>query len=66
MVDQSGHLAASLLSMPKGEFQKFVQDSVRKRTLTPIMVRLNRDVLSNDQPTSQAASEALRKIGFPD
>lgn len=66
MVEQNTHLAASLLSMPKGEFQKFVQENVRKRTLTPIVVRLNRDVLSDDRPKSQAAAAALRKIGFTD
>lgn len=65
-MEQNTDLAASLLSMPKGEFQKFVRDNVRKRTMTPIVVRLNREALSNDLSKSQDAAAALRKIGFPD
>lgn len=65
-MEQDTNLAVSLLSMPKGEFQKFVRDSVRKRNLTPIVVRLNRDVLSANQLEAKAAADALRKIGFAD
>ena len=66
MQEQGENLAASLLSMPSKDFQKFVKDSVRSRKLSPIVVRLNRDLLSNDQPTSNAAAAALQKIGFTD
>jgi len=66
MIEANEQLATSILSMPSDKFRKFVRDSVKAKQLSPIVVRLNRDLLSNDQSRSKAAAAALRKIGFTD
>ena len=44
----------------------FIREQASARSLTPLMRRLNSDLMGNDPSASQLAERALRHLGFID
>lgn len=56
--------SATIAAMAEHDAQRFMKQTIRNRQLSPLVVRLNHDVLDGDESASRMARKALRRLGF--
>ena len=59
-------IAAKITNLQREELDKFFRDHLRRRDLHLVVANLNEAALSKDNPGSESARIALRKLGFTD
>ena len=63
---EAADMAAEIAEFQKDELDTFVRRHLRQRDLHQVVANLNESVLSEDNPRSQRARNALKLLGFPD
>mgnify|MGYP001612544537 CR=1 FL=1 len=58
--------AAKIAGLQKDELDRFFRDHLHRRDLHRVVANLNESVLSKDNPRSEAARKALKRLGFTD
>lgn len=53
-----------VLAVTSDQIASFIRDQASSRTLTPLVQRLNADLMSGDLAASELAARALRHMGF--
>ena len=56
--------AEDVLCVASEQIGSFIRDQASSRTLTPLVRRLNEDLLGDDIAASELAARALRHLGF--
>ncbi|MEM7752803.1 MAG: hypothetical protein AAF230_05260 [Pseudomonadota bacterium] len=59
-----GDMAARIANLQREELDKFFRDHLKRRDLHLVVANLNETALSKDNPRSEHARVALRKLGF--
>lgn len=59
-------IAAQITDLQKEELDKFFRDHLRRRQLHRVVANLNEAVLAKDNPQSENARKALKRLGFTD
>lgn len=59
-------IAAKITDLQNEELDRFFRDHLRRRDLHQVVANLNETALSKDNPASQGARNALKKLGFTD
>lgn len=55
-----------ILAVPPDNVARFIREQTDARRLSPLVRRLNRDLLSGDPSARAMAARALRHLGFVD
>ena len=55
-----------VLDIPMAEIPDVIRGLVQRRRLSPLMRRINADLLSEDPALRRTSRTALRRLGFPD
>ncbi len=59
-------MAARITDLQREELDKFFRDHIRRRELHAVVANLNETALSKDNPWSENARNALKRLGFTD
>lgn len=59
-------IAAKITNLQSEELDRFLRDHLRRRDLHLVVANLNETALSKDNPGSQGARNALKRLGFTD
>lgn len=59
-------IAARITDLQSDELDKFFRDHIRRRDLHAVVANLNEAALSKDNPLSETARNALKRLGFTD
>lgn len=65
-LSNSVDIAAKITDLQTDELDRFFRDHLRRRDLHQVVANLNEAVLSKDNPRSESARKALKKLGFTD
>ncbi|MEM7719088.1 MAG: hypothetical protein AAF222_07775 [Pseudomonadota bacterium] len=63
---RGAEIAAQITGLQKEELDKFFRDHLRRRDLHLVVANLNEAALAKDNPRSEHARTALKRLGFPD
>lgn len=55
---------ATIVAMGDADARSFVLSSIQSKSLSPLIGRLNEDLLDGDEASSDIARKALRRLGF--
>ena len=55
-----------ILAISSDGIAAFIRERAGSRSLSPLMQRLNQDLMSEDPTASETAARALRHLGFVD
>lgn len=58
--------AAKIAELQTEEVDRFFRQHLRRRDLHEVIANLNEAVLSKDNPRSESARNALKRLGFTD
>lgn len=58
--------AAKITDLQNDELDVFLRDHLRRRDMHLVVANLNEVALSKDNPRSERARKALKKLGFAD
>lgn len=53
-----------ILRISRDSIPAFIREKAGSRSLSPLMKRLNHDLLSRDRSASELAAQAIRHLGF--
>lgn len=59
-------IAAKITDLQTEELDRFFRDHIRRRDLHEVVANLNEAALSKDNPKSEKARKALKRLGFID
>ena len=59
-------MAAKITDLQREELDTFFRDHLRRRDLHAVVANLNETALSKDNPRSESARNALKRLGFTD
>lgn len=59
-------MAATITNLQREELDRFFRHHLKRRDLHQVVANLNETALSKDNPRSERARVALRKLGFTD
>jgi len=59
-------IAAKITGLQRDELDKFFRDHLRRRDMHLVVANLNEAALSKDNPRSENARKALKRLGFTD
>lgn len=59
-------IAAKITDLQTEELDRFFRDHIRRRDLHEVVANLNETALSKDNPKSENARKALKRLGFTD
>jgi hypothetical protein len=59
-------IAAAITNLQNEELDRFFRDHLRRRDLHRVVANLNETALSKNNPRSEGARKALKRLGFTD
>lgn len=62
----NAEIATWLVGLKREELDRFFREHLHRRDLHRVVANLNASALAKDDPNSEDARKALKRLGFPD
>lgn len=63
---EGARIAARIAALQQDELDRFFREHLQRRDLHRVVANLNESAVAKDNPNSEAARKALKRLGFPD